>query len=46
MLKFVIKIEGCGNGIKMNLVNMVDVVKVLVRYLVYMIKYFGCEFGV
>lgn len=42
----IIKIEGRGNGIKINIVNMVDIVKVLVRLVFYIIKYFGCEFGV
>lgn len=39
------KIEGRGNGIKTNLVNMVDVAKALARSPAYTTKYFGCELG-
>ena len=37
------KIEGRGNGIKTNVVNMVDVAKALARPPAYTTKYFGCE---
>uniref|UniRef100_A0A7S0R4Z5 W2 domain-containing protein n=1 Tax=Pyramimonas obovata TaxID=1411642 RepID=A0A7S0R4Z5_9CHLO len=39
------KIEGRGNGIKTNIVNMVDVAKALARPASYTTKYFGCELG-
>ena len=39
------KIEGRGNGIKTNVVNMVDVAKALARPASYTTKYFGCELG-
>jgi translation initiation factor 5 len=45
MPKMVTKIEGRGNGIKTNIVNMVDVAKALGRPASYTTKYFGCELG-
>lgn len=45
MPRLVTKIEGRGNGIKTNLVNMVDVAKALARPPAYTTKYFGCELG-
>jgi hypothetical protein len=45
MPKLITKIEGRGNGIKTNLVNMVDVAKDLARPPSYTTKYFGCEMG-
>ena len=45
MPKMVTKIEGRGNGIKTNVVNMVDIAKALARPPTYTIKYFGCELG-
>eukprot|EP00241_Pyramimonas_parkeae_P001466 CAMPEP_0114272288 /NCGR_PEP_ID=MMETSP0058-20121206/28370_1 /TAXON_ID=36894 /ORGANISM="Pyramimonas parkeae, CCMP726" /LENGTH=478 /DNA_ID=CAMNT_0001391439 /DNA_START=247 /DNA_END=1683 /DNA_ORIENTATION=+ len=39
------KIEGRGNGIKTNIVNMVDVAKALARPASYTTKFFGCELG-
>jgi hypothetical protein len=36
------KIEGRGNGIKTNVVNMVDVAKALARPASYTTKYMGC----
>eukprot|EP00249_Psilotum_nudum_P023473 c28888_g2_i1 orf=320-1687(-) len=45
MPKMVTKIEGRGNGIKTNLVNMVEVSKALARPPSYTTKYFGCELG-
>lgn len=45
MPKLVTKIEGRGNGIKTNVVNMVDVAKALARHPAYTTKYFGCELG-
>ncbi|KAJ7549746.1 hypothetical protein O6H91_07G066400 [Diphasiastrum complanatum] len=45
MPKLATKIEGRGNGIKTNLVNMVDVAKALARPPSYTTKYFGCELG-
>ena len=39
------KIEGRGNGIKTNVVNMVDVAKALARPPSHTLKYFGCELG-
>mmetsp|Transcript_15819 Transcript_15819/g.51823 ORF Transcript_15819/g.51823 Transcript_15819/m.51823 type:complete len:429 (+) Transcript_15819:101-1387(+) len=39
------KIEGRGNGIKTNIVNMVDVAKALGRPASYTTKFFGCELG-
>eukprot|EP00252_Welwitschia_mirabilis_P013755 TRINITY_DN302_c0_g1_i1.p1 TRINITY_DN302_c0_g1~~TRINITY_DN302_c0_g1_i1.p1 ORF type:complete len:449 (+),score=125.77 TRINITY_DN302_c0_g1_i1:520-1866(+) len=45
MPKLITKIEGRGNGIKTNIVNMVDVAKALGRPPSYTTKYFGCELG-
>lgn len=45
MPKMITKIEGRGNGIKTNIVNMVDVAKALARPPSYTTKYFGCELG-
>ncbi|XP_010530177.1 PREDICTED: probable eukaryotic translation initiation factor 5-1 isoform X2 [Tarenaya hassleriana] len=45
MPKMVTKIEGRGNGIKTNVVNMVDIAKALGRPASYTTKYFGCELG-
>lgn len=45
MPRLVTKVEGRGNGIKTNLVNMVDVAKALARTPAYTTKYFGCELG-
>eukprot|EP00252_Welwitschia_mirabilis_P013759 TRINITY_DN302_c0_g2_i1.p1 TRINITY_DN302_c0_g2~~TRINITY_DN302_c0_g2_i1.p1 ORF type:complete len:445 (+),score=109.70 TRINITY_DN302_c0_g2_i1:476-1810(+) len=45
MPKLLTKIEGRGNGIKTNIVNMVDVAKALGRPASYTTKYFGCELG-
>ncbi|KAH9564108.1 hypothetical protein CY35_04G006800 [Sphagnum magellanicum] len=45
MPRLVTKIEGRGNGIKTNVVNMVEVAKALARHPSYTTKYFGCELG-
>lgn len=45
MPKMVTKIEGRGNGIKTNVVNMVEIAKALARPASYTTKYFGCELG-
>ncbi|XP_058096712.1 eukaryotic translation initiation factor 5-like [Magnolia sinica] len=45
MPKMITKIEGRGNGIKTNVVNMVDIAKALARPASYTTKYFGCELG-
>lgn len=45
MPKMMTKIEGRGNGIKTNVVNMVDIAKALGRPPAYTTKYFGCELG-
>lgn len=45
MPKLQAKIEGRGNGIKTNIVNMVDVAKALGRPPSYTTKYFGCVLG-
>ncbi|GJP51904.1 hypothetical protein CLOM_g11032 [Closterium sp. NIES-68] len=45
MPKLITKIEGRGNGIKTNVVNMVDVAKALARPPSYTTKYFGCVLG-
>lgn len=45
MPKLVTKVEGRGNGIKTNLVNMVEVAKALARTPAYTTKFFGCELG-
>ncbi|KAF6165199.1 hypothetical protein GIB67_007184 [Kingdonia uniflora] len=45
MPKMITKVEGRGNGIKTNVVNMTDIGKALARPASYPIKYFGCELG-
>ncbi|XP_075481487.1 eukaryotic translation initiation factor 5-like [Primulina tabacum] len=45
MPKMITKIEGRGNGIKTNIVNMVDIAKALARPASYTTKHFGCELG-
>ncbi|KAG6499334.1 hypothetical protein ZIOFF_039098 [Zingiber officinale] len=45
MPKMITKREGRGNGIKTNVVNMVDIAKALHRPASYTIKYFGRELG-
>ncbi|KAK4413263.1 putative eukaryotic translation initiation factor 5-2 [Sesamum alatum] len=45
MPRMITKIEGRGNGIKTNVVNMVDIAKALGRPASYTTKYFGCELG-
>ncbi|XP_010511132.1 PREDICTED: probable eukaryotic translation initiation factor 5-1 [Camelina sativa] len=45
MPRMMTKIEGRGNGIKTNVVNMVDIAKALGRPPAYTTKYFGCELG-
>uniref|UniRef100_A0A2P2LXL5 Eukaryotic translation initiation factor n=1 Tax=Rhizophora mucronata TaxID=61149 RepID=A0A2P2LXL5_RHIMU len=45
MPKMMTKIEGRGNGIKTNVVNMVDIAKALGRPASYTTKYFGNELG-
>ncbi|XP_052196588.1 eukaryotic translation initiation factor 5-like [Diospyros lotus] len=45
MPKMITKIEGRGNGIKTNIVNMVDIAKALARPASYTTKYFGNELG-
>jgi translation initiation factor 5 len=45
MPKMVTKVEGRGNGIKTNIVNMVEIAKALARPASYTTKYFGCELG-
>lgn len=45
MPKMITKIEGRGNGIKTNIVNMMDIAKALARPASYTTKYFGCELG-
>ncbi|KAL7263340.1 hypothetical protein ACSBR1_001502 [Camellia fascicularis] len=45
MPRMTTKIEGRGNGIKTNVVNMVDIAKALGRPASYTTKYFGCELG-
>ncbi|XP_073057973.1 eukaryotic translation initiation factor 5-like [Primulina eburnea] len=45
MPKMITKIEGRGNGIKTNIVNMVDIAKSLARPASYTTKHFGCELG-
>ncbi|MCL7027364.1 hypothetical protein MKW94_002760 [Papaver nudicaule] len=45
MPKMLTKIEGRGNGIKTNVVNMVDIAKALDRPASYTTKYFGYELG-
>ncbi|XP_057436485.1 eukaryotic translation initiation factor 5-like [Lotus japonicus] len=45
MPRMITKIEGRGNGIKTNVVNMVDIAKALARPAAYTTKYFGCELG-
>ncbi|CAM8942375.1 unnamed protein product [Rhodiola kirilowii] len=45
MPRMITKIEGRGNGIKTNIVNMVDIAKALARPASYPTKYFGNELG-
>ncbi|KAI3987332.1 hypothetical protein MKX01_003082 [Papaver californicum] len=45
MPRMLTKIEGLGNGIKTNAVNMVEIAKAFARPPSYTIKYFGCELG-
>ncbi|KAJ8445147.1 hypothetical protein Cgig2_029519 [Carnegiea gigantea] len=45
MPKTITNIEGQGNGIKTNIVNMVDIAKALARPASYTMKYFGYELG-
>ncbi|XP_004492979.1 eukaryotic translation initiation factor 5-like [Cicer arietinum] len=45
MPRMITKIEGRGNGIKTNIVNMVEIAKALARPPSYTTKYFGCELG-
>ncbi|KAE8683572.1 Eukaryotic translation initiation factor 5 [Hibiscus syriacus] len=45
MPKMITKIEGRGNGIKTNVVNMVEIAKALSRPASYTTKFFGCELG-
>lgn len=45
MPKLQAKVEGRGNGIKTNVVNMVEIAKALARPPSYTTKYFGCELG-
>ncbi|CAM0946993.1 unnamed protein product [Alopecurus aequalis] len=45
MPRMLTKIEGRGNGIKTNIVNMVDIAEALARPASYTTKYFGCELG-
>ncbi|KAI3914632.1 hypothetical protein MKW92_034762 [Papaver armeniacum] len=45
MPRMLTKIEGRGNGIKTNVVNMVDIAKALARPASYSTKYFGYELG-
>jgi len=45
MPKLVSRVEGRGNGVKTNIVNMVDIAKALGRPATYTLKYFGCELG-
>uniref|UniRef100_A0A7N0TL38 W2 domain-containing protein n=1 Tax=Kalanchoe fedtschenkoi TaxID=63787 RepID=A0A7N0TL38_KALFE len=45
MPRMITKIEGRGNGIKTNVVNMVEIAKALARPASYPTKYFGNELG-
>eukprot|EP00268_Persea_americana_P014570 TRINITY_DN164_c0_g2_i1.p1 TRINITY_DN164_c0_g2~~TRINITY_DN164_c0_g2_i1.p1 ORF type:complete len:453 (+),score=134.71 TRINITY_DN164_c0_g2_i1:700-2058(+) len=45
MPKMITKIEGRGNGIKTNIVNMVEIARALARPASYTTKFFGCELG-
>eukprot|EP01066_Platyproteum_vivax_P000769 Platyproteum_vivax@DN10852_c0_g1_i1.p1 len=45
MPKLVAKVEGRGNGIKTNVVNMVDIATALKRPSAYPLKFFGNELG-
>ncbi|XP_065847751.1 eukaryotic translation initiation factor 5-like [Euphorbia lathyris] len=45
MPRMMTKIEGRGNGIKTNVVNMVEIAKALARPPAYTTKYFGNELG-
>ncbi|WZN66705.1 eukaryotic translation initiation factor eIF5 [Chloropicon roscoffensis] len=45
MPKLQSRVEGRGNGVKTNVVNMVEIAKALGRPPTYTTKYFGCELG-
>eukprot|EP00216_Chloropicon_sp_CCMP2111_P006180 CAMPEP_0198239150 /NCGR_PEP_ID=MMETSP1446-20131203/4651_1 /TAXON_ID=1461542 ORGANISM="Unidentified sp, Strain CCMP2111" /NCGR_SAMPLE_ID=MMETSP1446 /ASSEMBLY_ACC=CAM_ASM_001112 /LENGTH=358 /DNA_ID=CAMNT_0043921701 /DNA_START=505 /DNA_END=1581 /DNA_ORIENTATION=- len=45
MPKLKSKVEGRGNGVKTNIINMVEIAKALARPASYTTKYFGCELG-
>ncbi|KAJ7959078.1 eukaryotic translation initiation factor 5-like [Quillaja saponaria] len=45
MPRMITKIEGRGNGIRTNVVNMVEIAKALARPASYTTKFFGCELG-
>ncbi|QDZ24987.1 translation initiation factor IF2/IF5 [Chloropicon primus] len=45
MPKLQSRVEGRGNGVKTNVVNMVEIAKALGRPPSYTTKYFGCELG-
>jgi len=45
MPKLKSKVEGRGNGVKTNVMNMVEIAKALGRPPSYTTKYFGCELG-
>ncbi|KAJ4826508.1 hypothetical protein Tsubulata_023947 [Turnera subulata] len=45
MPRMVTKVEGKGNGVRTNIVNMVDIAKALRRPASYMVKYFGYALG-
>lgn len=45
MPKMVLKTEGKGNGIKTNLVNLLDVAKALRTRIEYPLKFMGYELG-
>lgn len=39
------KLDGHGKGIKINIVNMVDIAKALTKLVACTTKYFGCKHG-